>query len=278
MQDVDTFEQIKLKKMAGQFIEDIFTPLVECQQCFRIIQVYKPDLTPMPSRNHAPCNKILCGIMNSSIHTCHAGGLRSVQARLDSNPITEPGTMQQDSMSRNSFQTCHASGLRRDVDTFEQINLKKMAGQFIEDIFPPSVECKQCFRRIIQVYKPDLTPMPLQNLSPLTSLFVTSLVTVEVVTPLIRFGQEYGQDPPERHTIAKWHNQLQETGSVLRKKGSGKKPVTAARIETVREAFQRKEMERLIIINPGLDSSEELGEETTTGSETDTASEGDFAE
>ncbi|PSN52738.1 hypothetical protein C0J52_06151 [Blattella germanica] len=54
-----------------------------------------------------------------------------------------------------------------------------------------------------------------------------------------RFRQEYGQDPPERHTITKWHNQLLETGSVLRKKGSGKKPITAARIETVREAFQR---------------------------------------
>lgn len=54
-----------------------------------------------------------------------------------------------------------------------------------------------------------------------------------------KFRQEYGQDPPERHTITKWHNQLLETGSVLRKKGSGKKPVTAARIETVREAFLR---------------------------------------
>ncbi|PSN32305.1 hypothetical protein C0J52_15709, partial [Blattella germanica] len=56
-----------------------------------------------------------------------------------------------------------------------------------------------------------------------------------------RFRQEYGQDPPERHTITKWHNKVLETGSVLRKKGSGKKLVTAARIETVWEAYQRSQ-------------------------------------
>ncbi|PSN58452.1 hypothetical protein C0J52_00820 [Blattella germanica] len=36
----------------------------------------------------------------------------------------------------------------------------------------------------------------------------------------------------------KWYNQLLETGSLLRKKGSGKKPAPAARVD-VMEAFQR---------------------------------------
>ncbi|PSN47560.1 hypothetical protein C0J52_19336 [Blattella germanica] len=51
MQDVDTFEQIKLKKMAGQFTEDIFTPLVECQQCFRHSQCILQDLDTIAQIN-----------------------------------------------------------------------------------------------------------------------------------------------------------------------------------------------------------------------------------
>ena len=54
-----------------------------------------------------------------------------------------------------------------------------------------------------------------------------------------RFRQEYAANAPDRHTIMKWYNQLLETGSLLRKKGSGKKPVPAARVEDVRQAFQR---------------------------------------
>ncbi|PSN46324.1 hypothetical protein C0J52_15198 [Blattella germanica] len=54
-----------------------------------------------------------------------------------------------------------------------------------------------------------------------------------------RFRQEYGANVPDRHTIMKWYNQLLETGSLLMKKGSGKKPAPAARVEDVRQAFQR---------------------------------------
>ncbi|PSN49631.1 hypothetical protein C0J52_12841 [Blattella germanica] len=35
-----------------------------------------------------------------------------------------------------------------------------------------------------------------------------------------------------------WYNQLLETGSLLRKKGSGKKPAPTARVEDIRQAFQ----------------------------------------
>ncbi|PSN35096.1 hypothetical protein C0J52_24422 [Blattella germanica] len=54
-----------------------------------------------------------------------------------------------------------------------------------------------------------------------------------------RFKQEYGANAPDRHTIMKCYNQLLETGSLLRKKGSGKIPAPAARVEDVRQAFQR---------------------------------------
>ncbi|PSN32341.1 hypothetical protein C0J52_26808 [Blattella germanica] len=54
-----------------------------------------------------------------------------------------------------------------------------------------------------------------------------------------RFRQEYGANAPDHHTIMKWYNQLLETGSFLWKKGSGKKPAPAARVEDVRQAFQR---------------------------------------
>ncbi|PSN49662.1 hypothetical protein C0J52_24283 [Blattella germanica] len=37
----------------------------------------------------------------------------------------------------------------------------------------------------------------------------------------------------------KWYNQLLETGSLLRRKGRGKKLAPAARVEDVRQAFQR---------------------------------------
>ncbi|PSN50445.1 hypothetical protein C0J52_04948 [Blattella germanica] len=37
-----------------------------------------------------------------------------------------------------------------------------------------------------------------------------------------RFRQEYGTNAPDRHTTMKWYNQLFETGSLLRKKGTGK--------------------------------------------------------
>ncbi|PSN38720.1 hypothetical protein C0J52_23056 [Blattella germanica] len=38
-----------------------------------------------------------------------------------------------------------------------------------------------------------------------------------------RFRQEYGANAPDRHTIMKWYNhQLLETGSLFRKKVSGK--------------------------------------------------------
>ncbi|PSN29202.1 hypothetical protein C0J52_27962 [Blattella germanica] len=33
--------------------------------------------------------------------------------------------------------------------TLIHLHLKKMAGQFIEDIFPPSVDCKQCVRNFM---------------------------------------------------------------------------------------------------------------------------------
>ncbi|KAJ4446297.1 hypothetical protein ANN_12992 [Periplaneta americana] len=54
-----------------------------------------------------------------------------------------------------------------------------------------------------------------------------------------RFSQENGANAPERHTIVKWYKQLLKTGSVLRKKGSGIKAVTAAKVEDVRQAFER---------------------------------------
>ncbi|KAJ4443389.1 hypothetical protein ANN_05057 [Periplaneta americana] len=54
-----------------------------------------------------------------------------------------------------------------------------------------------------------------------------------------RFRQENGANALERHTIMKWYNQLLETGCVLRKKGSGKKAVSAAKVEDVRQTFQR---------------------------------------
>ncbi|PSN41011.1 hypothetical protein C0J52_16061, partial [Blattella germanica] len=56
-----------------------------------------------------------------------------------------------------------------------------------------------------------------------------------------RFRQEYGANAPDRHTIMKWYNQLLETGSLLRKKGSGKKPAPTARVEDVRQTFQHLE-------------------------------------
>ncbi|PSN57550.1 hypothetical protein C0J52_00487 [Blattella germanica] len=54
--------------------------------------------------------------------------------------------------------------------------------------------------------------------------------------------QKYGANAPDRHTIMKWYNQLLETGSLLKKKGSGKKPAPAARVEDVRQAFQRSNL------------------------------------
>ncbi|PSN53932.1 hypothetical protein C0J52_02406 [Blattella germanica] len=65
-------------------------------------------------------------------------------------------------------------------------------------------------------------------------------------------------------TVNDWKNSVQKVKSIQ---------------ETYwkRDLLVEEEMERLII-NPGLDSSDELGEETATGSETNTASEGDFAE
>ncbi|PSN51205.1 hypothetical protein C0J52_13665 [Blattella germanica] len=54
-----------------------------------------------------------------------------------------------------------------------------------------------------------------------------------------RFRQLYGANAPDCHMIMKWYNQLLETGSLLRKKGSGRKPAPTARVEDVRQAFQR---------------------------------------
>ncbi|KAJ4441412.1 hypothetical protein ANN_11267 [Periplaneta americana] len=53
-----------------------------------------------------------------------------------------------------------------------------------------------------------------------------------------RFRQENDAKAPERQTIVKWYNQLLETGSVSRKKGSGKKAVSAVKVED-NQAFQR---------------------------------------
>jgi hypothetical protein len=58
------------------------------------------------------------------------------------------------------------------------------------------------------------------------------------VTVQRKFRQEYGQDPPEQHSIVAWHKQLLETGSVLRKKGSGNRAVAPDRVEVIQEAFQ----------------------------------------
>jgi ferredoxin len=59
------------------------------------------------------------------------------------------------------------------------------------------------------------------------------------VTEERKFRQEYGQDPPERHSIVAQHKQLLETGSVLRRKGSGNLTVAPDSVEAIQEAFQR---------------------------------------
>jgi hypothetical protein len=59
------------------------------------------------------------------------------------------------------------------------------------------------------------------------------------VTVQRKFRQEYGQDPPERHSIVAWHKELLETGSVLRREGSGNRAVAPDRVEVIHEAFQR---------------------------------------
>jgi hypothetical protein len=52
-----------------------------------------------------------------------------------------------------------------------------------------------------------------------------------------KFRQEYGQDPPERHSLVAWHKQFLETCSVLRRKGSGNRTVAPDRVEAIEEAF-----------------------------------------
>jgi hypothetical protein len=59
-----------------------------------------------------------------------------------------------------------------------------------------------------------------------------------MVTVQRKFRQEYGQDPPERHSIVAWHKQLLEMGSVLRRKGSGNQAVVPDSVEAIQEAFQ----------------------------------------
>jgi hypothetical protein len=58
------------------------------------------------------------------------------------------------------------------------------------------------------------------------------------VTVQRKFRQEYGQYPPEQHSIVTWHKQLLETGSVLRRKGSSNRAVAPDRVEAIQEAFQ----------------------------------------
>jgi hypothetical protein len=58
------------------------------------------------------------------------------------------------------------------------------------------------------------------------------------VTVQRKFRQEYGQDPPERHSIVAWHKHLLEMGSVLRRKGSGNWAVAPDRVEAIQEAFR----------------------------------------
>jgi hypothetical protein len=59
------------------------------------------------------------------------------------------------------------------------------------------------------------------------------------VTMQRKFRQEYGQGPPKRHSIVVWHKQLLETGSELRRKGSGNRAVAPDGLEAIQEAFLR---------------------------------------
>lgn len=54
-----------------------------------------------------------------------------------------------------------------------------------------------------------------------------------------KFRQKYGIDPPERYAILAGHNKLLGTGSVLRKKGSGKQSLDDVVIENIQQSFQR---------------------------------------
>jgi hypothetical protein len=59
-----------------------------------------------------------------------------------------------------------------------------------------------------------------------------------LVTVQRKFRQEYGQDPPERHSIVVWHKHLLEMDSVLRRKESSNWAVAQDGVEVIQEAFQ----------------------------------------
>jgi transposase len=52
-----------------------------------------------------------------------------------------------------------------------------------------------------------------------------------------RYRTQYGEDPPSDKTIRRWLKQLQETGSVLHRKGTGRPSTSQENVDRIQEVW-----------------------------------------
>ncbi|GBN30177.1 hypothetical protein AVEN_233114-1 [Araneus ventricosus] len=63
--------------------------------------------------------------------------------------------------------------------------------------------------------------------------------TKSVITTQRRFRTTYKKDPPSDNSIRRWLTQLQETGSVLHRKGAGRPSTSQENVDLIQETFTR---------------------------------------
>ncbi|GBO29604.1 hypothetical protein AVEN_2744-1 [Araneus ventricosus] len=63
--------------------------------------------------------------------------------------------------------------------------------------------------------------------------------TKSVITTQRRFRTTYKKDPPSDNSIRRWLTQIQETGSVLHRKGAGRPSTSQENVDRIQEMFTR---------------------------------------
>jgi transposase len=63
--------------------------------------------------------------------------------------------------------------------------------------------------------------------------------THSVIKPQRRYRTQHGEAPPSDNAIRRWVKQLQETGSVLHRKGAGRPSTSQEDVDRIQEVFTR---------------------------------------